>query len=178
MINVAPPTYMRPTAGEYLAVGVTLAIGIALLVWVTGRPALPADPQEVVRPMVAMFALTAVVWLLMVIARNGAIFLQVASVKYYRDYHSDAPPEWIERPARTFNNLLQVPTLFYVVSLLMLSLPWADSTQVTLAWMFGGSRLLHAIIYIGFNYVPLRFAMYTIGCITLGVMWIRIVFRG
>jgi hypothetical protein len=58
--------------------------------------------------MVAMFGLTAAIWLLMVLSRNGAV-----------------------------------------------------------------TRAVHAIIYIGFNHVPCRFATYAVSCITLGTMWAR-----
>ena len=31
----------------------------------------------------------------------------------WRSWATEAPPDWIERPARTFGNLMEVPTLFY-----------------------------------------------------------------
>jgi hypothetical protein len=57
---------------------------------------------------------TAAIWLLMVLSRNGAVLMGAASVEYFRDYKGLPARECIERPARTFNNLMQVPTLFYV----------------------------------------------------------------
>jgi hypothetical protein len=61
------------------------------------------------------------------LAANGAfskrrVLMGAASVEYFRDYKGLPPREWIERPARTFNNLMQVPTLFYVVALLLIAL--------------------------------------------------------
>jgi hypothetical protein len=48
-----------------------------------------------------------------------------------------------------------------------------DSIQVSLAWVFVMARYAHAFIHIGFNYVPLRFAAFLAGAITLGVIWAR-----
>ena len=48
-----------------------------------------------------------------------------------------------------------------------------DSSQIYLAWIFVVTRAVHAIIYIGFNHVPCRFATYAVSCITLGTMWAR-----
>ena len=93
---------------------------------------------------------------------------------YYETYgDDDYPAEWIERPARTFDNLLQVPMLFYVVCLLMMVVDEIDSVQVTLAWLFVATRIAHAFIYIVFNRVPYRFAAFFAGVTTLVVIWTR-----
>jgi hypothetical protein len=165
--------HVRPSLKEYFAVGAIIASGIAVIALATVRPIVPADVRELVLPMCAMFALTAAVWVLMVLARNGAVLLGFASMKYFHNFTTEQPDERIERPARTFNNLMQVPVLFYVISLLMIILRCVDASQVFLAWMYVVSRATHAIIYIGFNYVPFRFAVYAVSCITLGVMWVR-----
>lgn len=163
----------RPSLGEYLAVGAIIAAGAAAIVSLSGRPAL-VEARDLAYPMIAMFALTAAVWLLMVISRNGAVLFGAASVRYFRDYNTDPPGEWLERPARTFNNLMQAPTLFYVVALLSIALRNIDASQVALAWMFVATRAAHAAVYILFNHVPTRFAFYAVSCIALAVMWARL----
>ena len=130
-------------------------------------------PRLLIQPIIALFALTAIVWLLMFVFRNVAVARGVASLRYYRAYTDGAPPEWVERPARTFMNLLEVPVLFYVVCILMLQTGTWDGTQVALAWLFVALRALHAAVYIGINVVPLRLATYLMGCITLAVIWWR-----
>lgn len=168
---LVPP---RPSVAEYLAVGAILVAGVASNIAVTHGSIAPAATRELLLPMIAMFVLTAAVWVLMVVFRNGAVLLGAASLAYFRTYMSEKPDEWIERPARTFNNLMQAPMLFYVVALLMTAIPWADRAQISLAWIYVASRAIHALIYIGFNYVPFRFATYSVSCITLGTMWARL----
>lgn len=164
----------RPNLREYLAIAIVIAAGVAPVWWASTLASAPAESREIVVPMTAMFTLTSAVWLLMVISRNVAVLRGAASVKYFRDYGDGAPDEWIERPARCFNNLMQAPTLFYVVALLAIVLRSVDASQVSLAWIYVASRAVHTTIHIVFNYVPLRFASYAVSCITLAVMWARL----
>ena len=171
--------FERPRLWEYGLVAVVVGIAIVLIVQVTGSPAIPASAHDLVMPMCAMFTLTAGVWFLMAVVRNAVVLFGRASVAYFRDYRdANAPEEWIERPARNFNNLMQVPALFYVAALTIIVSGKPDIAQVGLAWTFVGFRLAHSIIHITVNYVPLRFAFYASSCIVLAVMWTRLAFPG
>ena len=161
---------------QYALLGLVLAGFVALLWAIASAPPaeIPQEPRQLVQPVIALIALTAVVWLLMFAFRNVAVARGLAKLNYYRTYTGDEPPpEWVERPARTFMNLLEIPVLFYLVCVLMLQTAQWDSVQVSLAWLFVGTRYLHAFVYIGFNHVPMRLAAYLMGCLTLGVMWVR-----
>jgi hypothetical protein len=164
----------RPSLNDYLAVSAFLALFSGALSLVTRlAPLGAAEPAMLLGPMFALVALTALIWLLMVIVRNASILRGLVSARYFVDYRTQPPAEWTERPAATFNNLMQVPTLFYVVCLLMMQTGQLDHAQVWLAWIFPAARLLHAIAYIGWNRLPSRFASWVAGCITLGVIWTR-----
>ena len=150
------------------------AFSAALYVIVARGAAGAADPKELIRPVVALVVLTGIVWVLMFAVRNVTVARGDASILYYQTYRaSEAPSEWIERPARTFMNLLEVPVLFYVVCILMLVTRACDAAQVELAWVFVGTRVLHAILYIGINHVPSRLGSYVAGGVTLAVIWFR-----
>jgi hypothetical protein len=165
----------RSLALNYAAVTTVLT---AYFVWlgsaVSTAPEGRVDPRELLPALFALVALTALVWLLMLLARNIAVAIGKVAVGYYRSYRDDVPPEWIERPARTFMNLLEVPVLFYVACLLMLVTRECDGAQVLLAGAFVATRAVHALIYIGINHVPARFGAYVAGCVTLGVIWVRL----
>ena len=166
----------RTLLREYALLGLVIAAFIAVL-WVVAAQApteVGAEARLLVQPVIALVALTGVVWVLMFAFRNVAVARGVAKLTYYRTYTgNEPPPEWVERPARTFMNLLEVPLLFYVLSVFMLQTGQWDSVQVSLAWLFVATRYLHAFVYIGFNYVPMRLATYLMGCLTLAVMWTR-----
>jgi hypothetical protein len=163
----------RGVARAYAGPGLIVGSVVAWLVLVTAGSPAPVAPEALIRPMVALFGTTAIVWLAMLLARNTAVIRGRASVRYYADYASNVPDERIERPARTFNNLMQAPTLFYVVCVLMLVTRTADEAQLALAWTFVVLRAVHAIVYISWNYVPYRLAMWLSSCIALGVLWFR-----
>ena len=167
--SVAP----RVSVTEYALVGLVLALVIALLVSVTAGASIPPAPNALLGPIFALVGLTVVVGIAMVLARNLAVLFGKASVRYYHSYAIETPDERIERPARTFNNLLQVPMLFYVVCGFLIATAHVDSVQVALAWIFVASRIVHAFVYIAFNRVPFRFAAFFAGCLTLTVMWAR-----
>jgi hypothetical protein len=166
---VAPGALVR----SYVAAGTIVTLAIAWLVFTTaGTPALVA-PVALVRPMLWLVVLTFVVWFVTLVVRNAAVLRGRVPVDYFKDNQATLSVEQLERPARTFNNLMQVPTLFYVVCLLMLILKNADEAQLVLAWTFVGLRAVHAAVFILVNSVPYRFAVWVSSFITLMVMWYR-----
>jgi hypothetical protein len=163
----------RPPVSDYIAVGIILTATIAGLVGVIGNASTPASPMALIPPIVSLVALTGVVLLLTAVVRNLAVFRGTASARYYVDYVSDPPGEKLERPARTFNNLLQVPMLFYAACALMIASGHVDSVQVALAWLFVALRVLHAFVYIAWNRLAYRFSFFAASTLVLGVLWTR-----
>ncbi len=168
----------KTIGATYLLVGVILAAFVAVLVAVVRTTSAPdynvqGAAAALIQPVVALVALTAIVCLMMVVYRNVALIRGTASERYFRTFTADKPVEWVERPTRTYMNLLELPVLFYLVCLLMLTTGRFDSVQVSLAWVFVITRYVHAFIYIGFNYVPLRFVAFLTGVFTLAVIWTR-----
>ncbi len=164
----------RPPVSDYAAVGIILTatvVGLALFI-ATAAPT-PTSPFALIPPLVSLIALTFLVLLLTAVVRNLAVFRGTASARYYLDYVSKAPGERIERPARTFNNLLQMPMLFYAACALMVASGVVDTVQVTLAWAFVGLRVLHAFVYIAFNRLAYRFSLFAASSVVLSVLWGR-----
>jgi hypothetical protein len=158
----------------YLMIGAVFAAFIAVLVAVVRTtPAPSVQPAALIQPVVALVVLTAIALLMAVVYRNVALVRGTASARYFRTFTDDKPAEWVERPIRTYMNLLELPVLFYVACLLMLTTGRFDSVQVSLAWVFVITRYVHAFIYIGFNYLPLRFAAFLTGVMTLALIWTR-----
>ncbi len=168
---------MRTTRATYLMIGAVLAGFLASLVAVVRTTSVSSSTSpsaaSLIQPIIALVILTGIAWVMMVVYRNVAVIRGAASVRYFQTYTTEAPAEWVERPTRAYMNLLELPVLFYVVCLLMLATGRFDAVQVSLAWLFALIRYAHAIIHIGFNYVPLRFAAFASGAITLGVLWAR-----
>lgn len=160
-------------AAAYLMIVAILAGFAVVLVAVMSVKATAGAPPDLIRPVIALVALTAIVALMMGVYRNVAVIRGAVPARYFRSFTADPPAEWVERPARAYMNLLELPVLFYVVCLLMLATGRFDSIQVSLAWVFVIARYVHAFIHIVFNYVPLRFAAFLAGVVTLAVIWTR-----
>jgi hypothetical protein len=167
------PSVPQPTLRNYAAVSAALAcFGVALYAGIHATWALP-PPDALLGPIFVLAGLVGVVWVLMVSFRNYAILRNIASATYYAAYQRAAPPDWVERPARTFNNLMQIPTLFWCVCALMMITRRLDGAQLFLAWVFVAARVMHALVYMIWNYLPARFGIWTAGTITLVVLWVR-----
>jgi hypothetical protein len=163
-----------PGIREYGAVSFFLVVygfGLELATRVQG----PLARETLIAPMGGMAAVTFVVWLLMVVFRNGAVIHGNITGAYFIDYRSEPPPDWIERPARTFNNLMQAPTLFYVACLALMVIDHADRAALLLAWTYVATRGVHALVYIAWNYLPCRFAVWVASWFALSVLWWHLV---
>jgi hypothetical protein len=170
----APRTEPTVTLADYRKVGSLFAAFIGLLVCVPSFATGPVSRSSLILgPVFVMVLVVALVALLMVTARNLATLRGQVAPRYYLAYSGPAPEDWIERPARAFNNLMQLPTLFYVVCTLMLVTENVDRSQLAYAWVFVALRALHALLYIMWNPLPYRFGSWLMSLVTLLVLWIR-----
>jgi hypothetical protein len=84
-------------------------------------------------------------------------------------------PAWTEpatKVGNAFHNQFELPVLFYVLVVLALAARKADLLFVIMSWLFVASRLVHAAIHTGNNYVPNRAYAFFFGAIVLLLMWI------
>jgi hypothetical protein len=169
-----PMRRSRIGLAQYVRAGIALALfGVLLGCLISAGSDAAVSPRRLIAPIAALAGLTGAVWLSMVFVRNFAILRGVTRAEHYLDYRSNAPADWVERPARAFNNLFQVPVLFYVVSLLMVTTQRVDQVQLNLAWIFVALRTIHAFVYIGWNHLTTRFTFWLMSCIALIALWVR-----
>ena len=83
---------------------------------------------------------------------------------------NDAWPDYVRVVSNNIHNQFQVPVLFYVLCILFYSIDAVSAMVLYLAWAFVISRAIHAYIHMSSNFVPARFAMFTIGFIIMIVM--------
>jgi hypothetical protein len=83
-------------------------------------------------------------------------------------------PNWPARTAQignSFQNQLELPVLFYVLTILAWITRHADLLFVVMAWIFVALRLAHAYIHITDNDVRRRGPTFGLGALVLTVMW-------
>ncbi|MGY9025279.1 MAG: MAPEG family protein [Candidatus Pelagibacterales bacterium] len=79
-------------------------------------------------------------------------------------------PPWTERVADNYNHLFEQPVVFYVTALSIAIINSIEPLMVQLAWAYVIIRLLHSIVQITFNFVPLRFILFVTSWLILGYM--------
>jgi len=84
-------------------------------------------------------------------------------------------PVWPVKTQQVLNayqNQLEIPILFYLVSMLSLFTARASMTLVVLAWIFVFLRFLHALIHVTTNNFMRRGALFGLGVFVLILMWL------
>jgi hypothetical protein len=71
-----------------------------------------------------------------------------------------------------YNNQFQLPMLFYFLTILAIITRHADFLFVITAWVFVLTRIAHAYVHTGTNYVRHRFNAFAAGVVVLLIMWV------
>ena len=89
-------------------------------------------------------------------------------------------PNW-PRPIQQINNCytsqLELPVLFYVLTILAIFSKHADFLFVVMAWIFVLTRVLHAFVHVTSNNVRWRGPFFGIGALVLAIMWLIFIVR-
>ncbi|MEM6266343.1 MAG: MAPEG family protein [Pseudomonadota bacterium] len=83
-------------------------------------------------------------------------------------------PDRANWPAHNHTHLHEQPTLFYA-SVMILAIMGPGATDVLLAWIYVGLRIIHSLWQILVNTVPVRFALFLAGTIALIILGVRAV---
>lgn len=78
---------------------------------------------------------------------------------YFRLNHGAKLPDYVVQATQHYDNLFEMPLLFYVVVTLSYVTQAADWTLVALAWAYVGARGVHTSIHLRSN--KLRWRMWT-----------------
>ncbi|MDO9488390.1 MAG: MAPEG family protein [Sphingomonadaceae bacterium] len=85
----------------------------------------------------------------------------------------DSLPSDVRRVADNYNHLWEAPTLFYAMAFYVVVIGHADQLHVLCAWAYLGLRVLHSLVQATINKVALRFALFALSWVALGVMIVR-----
>jgi hypothetical protein len=127
--------------------------------------------QMVLLPLFVQVALTFV----LLFWTGGARFSAVRRGDVHPRDIALRQPNWGKREtqiANAYQNQLELPVLFYVLTILAIATRTADVLFVVLAWVFVLTRVVHAYIHVTSNHIGRRFAVFVVSSITLAVMWV------
>jgi hypothetical protein len=89
-------------------------------------------------------------------------------------------PNWPPRILQVnyaFQNQLELPLLFYVLTILAWMTKQADLLFVLMAWVFVVLRVLHAAVHVTDNNFTRRGVLFIAGAIVLAAMWLIYMLR-
>jgi len=126
--------------------------------------------------MFSLVMLTLIIGILTIRARVMSIVKRQISMKFYQLMEGSEVPEAITKTTRCFNNLFEVPVLFYVAATLYIALEITSHLAIGLAWIFVGLRLIQAYIHLGYNNVYHRLVSFWLGFFTVIAIWLNLMF--
>lgn len=72
--------------------------------------------------------------------------------------------------ADNYNHLMEQPTVFYAMALVLAIAGLGTGLNLAMAWVYTGSRVVHSLIQATINKVMFRFLMFLVGSIALAIM--------
>lgn len=120
-------------------------------------------------PLLLQVSLTILIYALLLMAKSRAV-KQGKVDPERRALHDDAWPESVQKINNNIRNQFEVPALFYVLVLVLYQLGAAGMAAQILAWLFVGSRMVHAFVHTGSNHVPVRRRVFSFGCLVVLAM--------
>jgi hypothetical protein len=85
----------------------------------------------------------------------------------------DRLPPQVQWKADNYNHLMEQPTLFYAIALVLALAAPGDGVNVALAWVYVALRVVHSLIQAMVNVIPARFGVFTLSSLVLLAMAVR-----
>ena len=120
-------------------------------------------------PVLIQVLLTLLVYVALAKAKARALRAGLVDLDR-RALHDDAWPESVIKINNDIRNQFELPVLFYVVTIILWQLSETGLLAQLLAWSFVASRIVHAWIHLGSNYVPARRKVFMFGWAVVLVM--------
>jgi len=126
-------------------------------------------------PIFCVVLLTFVIGIITVTLRFKSVMSGQVKIKYYRTMQGEEVPEIITKTSRCFNNMFEIPVLFYVVCILFIAINIESTTAVITAWLFVLSRIVHTVVHLTYNNVLHRMTVYWIGALLVLALWVQLI---
>tara|TARA_B100001248_G_scaffold262707_1_gene261266 strand:- start:11887 stop:12327 length:441 start_codon:yes stop_codon:yes gene_type:complete len=130
---------------------------------------------QILYPTFVLVFLTFGVTLAMPLIRFRAVKSEKVDLRYFKYYETRYEvPASVMALSNHYNNLFQMPILFYIVSILIMLTNTVDTIFLQLAWAYVAMRLLHSIIHLSYNHVMHRLIPFALSTLILLVLWFRL----
>ena len=127
--------------------------------------------------MAVMVLLTFIVGLVAAWARFVGVRSGEVKYKYFKLMQGQEVPDRVTVTTRCFNNMFEVPVLFYVASALSISLGVEGLPGLVLAWLFVGLRYAQALVHLTTNHFLHRMLAFWMSFICVLLLWTYLVLQ-
>jgi len=131
--------------------------------------------HALIYPMATLFLLNIFVMFMMLFYRVKAVRTRTVPLRYFKLYKGSKLPEHLEALSQNYNNLLELPLLFYIVCLMAITLKLNVEYFLLYAWLYVVFRYIHSFIHITYNNVLHRLFVFFMSCVMLITMWLYVV---
>jgi hypothetical protein len=129
---------------------------------------------NVLTPVLALIVWTFVVWFWMYFTRIPAMRAAgIDPAKIKQKGELDPLPIKVKQIADNYNHLHEQPTVFYALMIYTHLVGVADSVSLTLGWTYVGLRVAHSLIQCTWNFVPVRFMVFSASTLVLIAIAVR-----
>ncbi|WP_028490214.1 MAPEG family protein [Thiothrix lacustris] len=118
--------------------------------------------------VMALLTFTVAIWLLR--CRIKAVKAGLTPT-YFKLNHGASLPDYVVQATQHYDNLFEMPLLFYVVVVLTYVTQQADWGLVLLAWAYVGARIAHTAIHLTHNKLRQRMRVFLLSYALLVLMW-------
>lgn len=129
------------------------------------------EPMPILLPVAVLVAWSLVMMFWMVAARLPAMRAKGIDLKTavggrpgVLDGVIDDKAQW---KAHNYIHLMEQPTLFYAIALLLALIGQGDGLNEILAWVYVGLRIVHSLIQATVNIIRYRFAVFALSSLVL-----------
>lgn len=133
--------------------------------------------SEILKPVAVLIAWTLVMFVWMIAARVPAMKRAGIDIMKARGGKPGALDGVIEEqaqwPAHNYIHLMEQPTIFYGVALLLAVVGMGNGVNATLACIYVGLRIIHSLLQATVNIIRYRFLLFLLSTIALAGMSIN-----
>jgi hypothetical protein len=132
-----------------------------------------ANPVSIFVPMLVVVLLTFVAFVRMAAGRAAAM-KQGQDPNYYKAHLGRAEPEATIVAVRHYNNMFELPTLFYAGCLTAFVLGTVTIWTLVFAWGYVACRLIQSAVHLAHNNPAHRGGAFMLGVVFMLALWINI----
>jgi hypothetical protein len=129
---------------------------------------------NLVYPALALIFWIFIVGLILIKRRRDALLSRAVRPEQV-NVSTEAYPIPARLASANFSNQFESPVIFFALIMLAMEVKATSHLMTLLAWLYVASRIVHTLIHIGPNKLPLRGAIYGVGMVALLGLWLGVV---